>query len=184
MKTHDRDVRTSLVAWLKQRPGAGRILHEVWMPLSHHRADVVEVNGTLSAFEIKSGSDDLSRLPSQLASFGKLFDHLSIVCDVRHTNQVLDLAPNWCGILEAEESGASFHEVRSASLNPDLDSGLQLRLLWRDELLRAASSLGVDSRARTRAELRHELLTRLSAHEISSLVREALSARNLELRRF
>jgi len=184
MRTHDPDIRTRLVAWLGSRPESGRILHEVWIPFSHLRADVVEVNGSLTAFEIKSGADDLSRLREQTASFVKMFDHVTVVCDPRHTGGVLAISPPSCDVIEVAGDRDKFQMVRPAEAKTSPESWLQLRLLWRTELAKAATSAGIDPRRCTRGELRDRLLSVVPAAAISGLVREALRTRNLSDRRF
>ena len=180
-------MRDVLVRNLMHRPDRGRILQEFWIPLTDERADVVEVNGRLVAFEIKSGSDDLSRLPRQLKAFAKVFEEIIVVCDPRHTSEVLDSAQPWCGVVEAartEKGELQLSVVRHPQANPQPDPELQLRLLWREELIPEVRGLGFKPRLLRRPELQEIILREYSAAQVSDLVRNRLRERDLSRRRW
>ena len=186
MRSRDSDLRAALVAELTANPAPGRILHEMWVPPSNERADVVEVNGQLAAFELKSGSDDLSRLQRQLIAFSRIFEKVTVVCDPRHADAVDKLAPPWCGAMQAawSEHGVTFTPLRLAQPNPGLDPAWQLRLLWREELLPAVKALGVKPMPIYHCDLREAILTSYSHEQVSALVRDRLRIRDLSRRRF
>ena len=185
-RSRDSDLRAALVAHLEASPAPGRILHEVWVPLSKERADLVEVNGRLAAFELKSGSDDLSRLDRQLKAFGHIFEEVTVVCDPRHVDNVDKIAPQWCGAMQAErlEEGVAFKSIRRARPNPDLDPAWQLRLLWREELEPAVKALGLKPMPRYHCDLREAILKAYPREQIAALVRDRLRVRDLSRRRF
>jgi hypothetical protein len=169
------------------RPNRGRILQEFWIPITDERVDVVEVNGRLVAFEIKSGSDDLSRLPRQLNAFSKLFEEIIIVCDPRHTSGVLDSAQPWCGVVEAartQEAAIQLSVLRHPQANPQPDPELQLRLLWREELVPVVRGLGFKPKVLRRPELQEIIFREYSAAQVSDLVRDRLRERDLSRRRW
>src|ERR1035441_1910308 len=47
------------------------------------RADVAVINGVLHAYEIKSDSDSLDRLPSQIDAYQGVFEYVTLVCGRR-----------------------------------------------------------------------------------------------------
>lgn len=63
------------------------------------KADVVVLNGTATAYEIKSERDSLARLPNQVAAYGEVFAAVNVVTSPSHVAQVLRQAPEWVGIL-------------------------------------------------------------------------------------
>ncbi len=63
------------------------------------KADVVVLNGTATAYEIKSERDSLARLPNQVAAYGAVFAAVNVVTSPSHVAQVLRQAPEWVGIL-------------------------------------------------------------------------------------
>src|SRR5260370_19402389 len=65
-----------LVQHLAVEPlGKARLISEFWIPVSNARADLVVANGVLDGSEIKATSDRLHRLPSQVVSYRRIFDH-------------------------------------------------------------------------------------------------------------
>jgi hypothetical protein len=87
-------------------------------------------------------------------------------------------------VIELAGDPDGFQVVRPAEAKTSPESWLQLRLLWRTELAKAAISAGINPRRSTRGELRDRLLSEVPAATVSGLVREALRARNLSDRRF
>jgi hypothetical protein len=185
-RTRDSDLRAALVSRLETSSAPGRILHEVWVPLSKERADVVEVNGRLAAFELKSGSDDLSRLERQLTAFSHIFEQVTIVCDPRHMDNVDTMAPRWCGLIQADfsQEGVAFKSSRQARPNPELDPAWQLRLLWREELEPAVKALGLKPMPKYHCDLRAAILKEYKREQIAALVRDRLRVRDLSRKRF
>lgn len=63
------------------------------------RADAVLVNGTATAFEIKTDLDDFSRAMNQLSSYYSCFDRVIFVVGNNQINRALELLPSHVGIL-------------------------------------------------------------------------------------
>jgi hypothetical protein len=79
--TRDADIRSVLVAELKQRfsdPSHDLILEEFGCKTA--RIDIAVVNGALHGFEIKSDSDSLARLAGQAEQYGRVFDFVTLIC--------------------------------------------------------------------------------------------------------
>lgn len=63
------------------------------------KADVVMLNGTSTAYEIKSERDRLDRLPAQIDSFRKMFANVCVVVGANHVDAVLAVVPQDVGLI-------------------------------------------------------------------------------------
>lgn len=63
------------------------------------KADVVILNGTSTAYEIKSERDSIARLPGQLDSYLKVFASVNVVTSSSHLDGVLRIAPKDVGVM-------------------------------------------------------------------------------------
>lgn len=63
------------------------------------KADVVILNGTATAYEIKSERDSLSRLQRQLDNYQKVFARTNVIAGENHISQILTMAPKDVGVL-------------------------------------------------------------------------------------
>ncbi len=63
------------------------------------KADLVMLNGTSVAYEIKTGLDNLDRLDSQLSDYARMFDRIYVVTDEDHVDQVRSCAPDFVGVM-------------------------------------------------------------------------------------
>jgi hypothetical protein len=161
-------------------------MEEFWIPLSHERADVVEVDGLLSGFEIKSARDTLARLPRQAEAFSAVFDRVSLVCDARHLSAAVDVIPGWWGVVlvEGEADAVALRRLREPELNPRPDHEMRLRLLWKAELAAALRGLGVRPGRMDRAAMRRTLREQASPAQLAAIVRSALLHRPAAARRW
>lgn len=64
------------------------------------KADVVILNGTATAYEIKSERDSLSRLQKQTDTYMKVFATTNVIVGENHLDEVFAAVPNEVGILE------------------------------------------------------------------------------------
>lgn len=63
------------------------------------KADVVILNGTSTAYEIKSERDSIARLPNQLDSYRQVFASVNVITSHSHLESVLRIAPEDVGVL-------------------------------------------------------------------------------------
>lgn len=63
------------------------------------KADLVILNGTASAFEIKSERDSLSRLSNQIANYEKVFATVNVIVSDIHVSSVLETMPEYIGVM-------------------------------------------------------------------------------------
>lgn len=85
-------------------PGAANLHSELNVYTS--KADVVIVNGTSSAYEIKSELDNLDRLDKQLEDYQLVFDHTYVVTHRDCASVFRDRLPESVGLVLLEETGA------------------------------------------------------------------------------
>jgi hypothetical protein len=99
------------------------------------KADVVIVNGTSTAYEIKSERDQLGRLQPQLHSYLKVFDRVVVVADECHRRHLSGMLPQDVGLtfLTSQRELAVEREPRTNWGR--LDLGLMFDSLRRAEYL-------------------------------------------------
>jgi hypothetical protein len=105
------------------------------------RADIVLANGKLWAFEIKSESDRLVRLPGQVSTFATHFEKLVVVVAARFEQQAKQLVPEGVGLWVEEEPGCLKERIRPKILPLKIDAALSL--MTATELRRFLSCNGV-----------------------------------------
>ncbi len=182
------DVRHALVERLVLEHAAERetrIVHELSLCQAEARIDMAVVNGRLTGWEIKTAADTLGRLPAQEQVYSRVFDRVWLAADARHIDKARSLIPTWWGIARVSERGGACRltEVRRSRLNPDVDLGSLVRLLWRDETLEELSALGLAAgleRAPRRVlwqRLAEAVPRRASRNQLKRRVRDRLKAR-------
>lgn len=85
------EIKMSLINYLSTehpKETGTKFIKELFVENFARRADVVMVNGHLSAYEIKSDLDSLLRLEGQLDSFTRYFEYVTVVCTKTHLNKV------------------------------------------------------------------------------------------------
>ena len=76
-----------------------KVVEELNLPVAKARIDLAVINGYLHGFEIKSASDTLQRLPSQLIAYSKVFDYLSIITEDKYHHKVINILPDWKSVV-------------------------------------------------------------------------------------
>lgn len=82
-----------------------KLITEMCVDGFSRRADVVLVNGKLTAFEIKGELDSLYRLDGQIETFRKFFESVVVVCAEKHTGAVLSKVPQDVGVWQVNADG-------------------------------------------------------------------------------
>lgn len=67
--------------------------------VGERKVDLAILNGTASAYEVKSERDSLSRLVKQLAAYSQVFAKVYVIAAESHVGAVLDVAPEHVGLL-------------------------------------------------------------------------------------
>lgn len=141
------------------------------------RADLVHANGKLSAFEIKSHADTLSRWSGQQEAYLACFDEVWLCCHSKHLIKALEMSVPTIGILVVDDySGIAM--VRSARSNRSQDKFHLTGFLWREELDSLAKNSGVNIRSRDLIkDVRHKISDALPLVDIRSCVLQSLKKR-------
>lgn len=123
------------------------------------KADLVVLNGTATAYEIKSERDSLSRLPSQLSDYRSVFASVTVVTSLRQMDAVLRLAPDDVGVLVLS-SRLRLQVVRETQDLPGrIDATALLGTLRASEATQVLERIGIETpdvpNTRLWAELRN-----------------------------
>lgn len=139
-KLRDQDIRDLLLQVLNEKYSQDDdtlILNELGVLHGQTRVDVAVVNGILHGYEIKSESDNLLRLPNQIADYNKVFDRMTIVIQRNYLENVKEMIPKWWGIMliTKKHENISHKVIRKGRINPNIDPYALSHFLWRDEAL-------------------------------------------------
>lgn len=180
----DPEIRAALVDRLREThsdPVNNRIWLEMSVGLGASRVDVGLVNGHITGHEIKSASDNLDRLPSQVLHYGRCLDRAVIVTSENRARGIEDHVPEWWGVIIAYERDREvrLRTQRRARANPVLQPFYVAQLLWRDEAYAELESRGLHDglRKATRWDL-WDRLAELPLPQLRAAVRTRLKARS------
>ena len=160
-----------------------RIVEEMGIWSGSVRIDLAVINGELSGYELKSASDNLSRLPLQALMYSEVFDRMTIVTAEKHLNGCLGTVPDWWGIVIASgKSGdiLDLSSIRSCERNTE-QSPLQIaRLLWKTEALETLTRHQLDGGIRSKPvdTLHSKLAEELPLDILKNEVRVCLKSRS------
>ena len=84
-------------------------LHEASMltevSVNGRKADVVILNGTSTAYEIKSERDNLAKLPGQIESYRNAFASVCVIAAEKHVKGILGIVPDDVGVYTLDQRG-------------------------------------------------------------------------------
>ncbi|MBC7948967.1 MAG: sce7726 family protein [Chitinophagaceae bacterium] len=104
-------------------------------------ADIVIINGTTTAYEVKTELDTFNRLPSQLESYQMIYDHLFVVTYPSAITTLSKSLSNKIGLIALEKNG-KLKTVREAKLLTDkFNPGKAVLTLRQSELVQAYQNL-------------------------------------------
>lgn len=136
MKLDDRDIRRALLERISSYKDCF-VYEEVTVPSGKARADLVAINGHVTAYEIKSDYDSLGRLSSQIEEYDLNFERNYIVVGEKFKEKVRDTVPEHWGIILVEQTThgkITLSFSRQAKLNPNLSFKNFLGLLTANQL--------------------------------------------------
>ena len=140
------------------------LVEEVAVDGGRNRIDMLYFGDSTIGVEIKSASDDLSRLPAQAASFDQYFEFLILVADVKQVARATKILPSWWGIFEVSKHDGRTRllKIRDPERNPNARSEYLLELLWKSELLSLLEQIHEAESAERLAkkDLRQELISK------------------------
>jgi hypothetical protein len=183
-KLRDSDIRnvlaSYLISWYSNDPDT-IIVNEMGVIHGQSRVDMAVINGILHGYEIKSESDNLLRLPSQINDYNKVFDRMTIVVQRSHLNEVKETVPKWWGIILVTRSNGQINlrNVRKGRKNPEGDAFSISQLLWRDEALEVLKRRGLHKGylSKPRKIIYRRICETLDLEEIKFTVNEQLKIR-------
>lgn len=164
-----------------------KIFEELGLKHGTVRVDIAVVNGVMHGYEIKSDRDTLQRLPEQMNVYNSVFDQVTIVVGKSHLYEVINIVPDWWGIIVAKiDSGNSvfFNHIREAGNNLGQDKVSIARFLWREEALEILEERNEAHgfRSKPRAEIYEKLANILDKETLGDKVRETLLFSRLDWR--
>lgn len=177
--TKDVDIRTALHAKRLRRVKAHPdtlVIDELGLAHARSRIDVAVINGCIHGYEIKSAKDTLDRLMTQIDIYRQTLQKLTIVAAPKHVTGIMTIAPEWCGVIAAEQGprgGISFHVLRNAVANPEINPIMMAHLLWRDEVINLLGQVGYAPKElrRPRKQLYEMLCEAMTLREITASIR-------------
>ncbi|WP_132746801.1 sce7726 family protein [Scopulibacillus darangshiensis] len=183
-KLKDQDLRNLLLKDLHniyRDDNSTKIINEMGVLHGQSRIDVAVINGILHGFEIKSESDNLLRLPSQMEDYNKVFDKMTIVIQRNHLKEVREVIPKWWGIwlVTYYQGDYRIREIRKGKTNNNVDPYSLSHLLWRDEALEVLKERGLQKGllSKPREELYAKICNSISLSEIQGAVNRWLKVR-------
>ncbi len=103
--------------------------------IKNSKADCVIVNGTFTAYEIKSKYDNLDRLLKQLDDYKKVFDKIYVITDENKADKLTYLKDMGIGLLKLNVNGSISTVFKSKSNKDNIDLSCLFDILRRDEYL-------------------------------------------------
>ncbi len=132
------------------------------------KADVVVLNGTSNAYEIKSERDSLARLPGQLRDYCSVYASVTVVAAERHLPEVLKIAPIDVGVVMLSPR-YTLRVVRPSQHIPERTSPVAiLEALRVPEACMILDSLGLEVPAVPNTRIRGELRRVFAALDATS----------------
>lgn len=179
IETTDSDIRLALhtkhLRHVRARPDT-LVIDELGLAHAKSRIDVAVINGCIHGYEIKSAKDTLDRLATQINVYRQTLQKLTVVAAPKHVAGIMNHAPEWCGVIAAEQGprgGVSFHMLRNAIANPDIDAVMMAHLLWRSEVIDLLVQAGFAPKdlRRPRKQLYEMLCEAMTLREITASIR-------------
>ena len=143
------------------------------------RADLVLANGRLSAFEIKSERDSLTRLAGQMEVYCRNFESVTVVSSPKFTKKGREQVPTHVGLWEVTQSGDEAPKVRviRQSRLRRLPLERALAFLTVNDLKRLIAEEGLARPEKNWRPLLIEAVRKLPAERIRYAARAALKRR-------
>ncbi|MFW7190042.1 sce7726 family protein [Lysinibacillus sp. BNK-21] len=184
IKLKDNDIRDVLLndLYIKHSNDTDtKIVNEMGVLHGQSRVDVAVINGVLHGYEIKSESDNLSRLPSQIKDYNLVFERMTIVVQRKYLEDVRKMIPKWWGIIlvTSQSNNINLRVLRKGKKNPTLDPFALSSLLWKDEALEILKKRDLQKGylSKPRKVIYQKMSESLSIGEIKYFVNEQLKSR-------
>ncbi|KHS81239.1 sce7726 family protein [Pectobacterium brasiliense] len=158
------------------------VIDEFVMNLGSSRADITVINGLMHGYELKSKSDNLARLPSQVEFYSSVMDKVTLVVSECHADAAIKIIPEWWGVKIATEGtrkAVHLNTSRINRMNPAVDKMALSMLLWKDEMLSILAENGFERglQSKPRRFLWSKISEILETDQLRDEVRARLKAR-------
>ena len=158
------------------------VIDELGLAHGKNRIDIAVLNGFVHGYEIKSSKDTLSRLPAQFDEYRRSLEKISIVAAENHMDDLHEYSPEWCGLILAtkgSKGGVHFTNIRSATLNPEIDTFSFAHLLWKKEAIELLLDLGENPKELKgpKNSLYSKISSLISSRDLSKRIKELLIQR-------
>ena len=186
MKVYDSDIRKLLMKKFFTTKSfisdaTTKVIHEMDVCTGSSRIDIAVINGKIHGYEIKSEQDTLERLSSQVESYNKIFDTVTIVAGEKHIDRIMKIVPDWWGVyyIFNQNSDIKIKRKRQSKINKNIDVLQITQLLWKDELTELLNSHNIKKgiKSKTRFALGEIAVRNIDHYEIRDYVRQALKNR-------
>ena len=157
-----------------------KVVDELSLPVAGARIDMAVINGSLHGYEIKSASDTLQRLPSQIEAYSKVFDYLSVVTEGKYYLKLKKTIPTWVGLIVCDDKNGvrTVKEVRKPKRNKNIKGFFIAKLLWKEELIECLLEHQIPFKKKDRTWILCEILeSNLDIETLSMSVRDKLKSR-------
>lgn len=158
-----------------------KVVNELSLPVAGARIDMAVINGSLHGYEIKSASDTLQRLPSQIEAYSKVFDYLSVVTEGKYYLKLKKTIPSWVGLIVCDDKNGlkTVKQVRKPVRNKNVKGFYIAKLLWKEELIDCLTEYQIPFKKKDRTWILCEILeSNLDIQTLSLAVRNKLKLRN------
>lgn len=177
--TTNADIRSALHAKRLRRAKSHPdtlVIDELGLAHARSRIDIAVINGCIHGYEIKSAKDNLDRFATQIDTYRQTLQKLTLVAAPKHVAGIISHAPEWCGVIAAEQGprgGINFRVLRNAAANPEIDPVMMAHLLWRDEVVQLLGQVGYAAKdlRRPRKQLYEMLCEAMTLREITASIR-------------
>lgn len=102
------------------------------MRVGRNRVDLVVVNGTTTAYEVKSRFDSLARVRAQTQAYLTVFERVYVVCDQHKAAEALSITQPEVGVMVITANGG-FRYARKAAPSTCLDRRAMLTCMRKPE---------------------------------------------------
>ncbi|RYM61530.1 hypothetical protein BSQ98_18255 [Serratia liquefaciens] len=134
------EIRNQLRSWIREESNyysydaSDVLIDELCFFDRKARADLVYANGKLTAFEIKSYADSLTRWSFQHDAYLRVFDVVWLCCHYKHAMKAMSMSSDKVGIILVDDTKNGMAILREAKKNNKVNPEDMLAMLWRSEL--------------------------------------------------
>lgn len=147
------------------------------LPIGSSRVDLCKINGTSTAYEIKTDLDNFSRLDKQLCDYFEIFEEVCVISSLNNLDQITDIVPNCCGIYIYEQTNRGtyhFTLVRKPQKSTSLCPQKQITLLRKSEF---KDYFNFPSNLNSREEIINNILNSYNSNSINKIFKTILKNR-------